>query len=251
MVPANETKENILDSVYSCQLKHDRSGRIVEKIETVKGTTVKWAYVYDQKGQLVEARLNNSLICQCRYDKMGRRTQDCFPKTHGSQVRNYQYRMDNRLQQAGNNGYTHDKSGFRSIWSSGGNYTLYDYAPDYRLLKTTQEASGATFEFTHDENGQRAEKYRNGEMVEAYRWLDFIRLAGFHDGTTGFRFFYDGDNHTPYAMQCEDEATAYLYYDQIGSLRVVADESGNVIKEILYDPFGASSRTQIQACESP
>jgi RHS repeat-associated protein len=39
-------------------------------------------------------------------------------------------------------------------------------------------------------------------------------------------------------MQREDGAVAYLYYDQVGSLRVVADESGNVIKEVLYDPFG-------------
>ena len=31
---------------------------------------------------------------------------------------------------------------------------------------------------------------------------------------------------------------ASLLYDQVGSLRVVADAGGNVIKEVLYDPFG-------------
>jgi RHS repeat-associated protein len=30
----------------------------------------------------------------------------------------------------------------------------------------------------------------------------------------------------------------HLYYDQVGSLRVVADEAGNVVKEVLYDSFG-------------
>ncbi|WP_422393763.1 RHS repeat domain-containing protein [Pseudodesulfovibrio cashew] len=39
-------------------------------------------------------------------------------------------------------------------------------------------------------------------------------------------------------MEREDGATATLHYDQVGSLRVVADQSGNVIKEVLYDPFG-------------
>lgn len=39
-------------------------------------------------------------------------------------------------------------------------------------------------------------------------------------------------------MVREDGSVAHLYYDQVGSLRVVADECGNVIKEILYDPFG-------------
>ncbi|WP_353616779.1 RHS repeat-associated core domain-containing protein [Desulfovibrio sp. Huiquan2017] len=31
---------------------------------------------------------------------------------------------------------------------------------------------------------------------------------------------------------------AGLFYDQVGSLRVVADMEDNVIKEVLYDPFG-------------
>jgi RHS repeat-associated protein len=39
-------------------------------------------------------------------------------------------------------------------------------------------------------------------------------------------------------MQREDGAVAYLYHDQVGSLRVVADQSGSMIKEVLYDPFG-------------
>jgi RHS repeat-associated protein len=39
-------------------------------------------------------------------------------------------------------------------------------------------------------------------------------------------------------MQREDGIEAYFFYDQVGSLRVVADHSGNVIKEVLYDLFG-------------
>ncbi len=30
----------------------------------------------------------------------------------------------------------------------------------------------------------------------------------------------------------------HLLYDQVGSLRVLADDDGNVVKEILYDSFG-------------
>jgi RHS repeat-associated protein len=223
---------------YTYKLSHDQNGRIIEKTETVNGKPMNWTYSYDKKGRLHEARLDNRLICQCQYDRQGRRQQDYFPRTHGSQMRNYSYRMDNRLQQAGNNGYTHDERGFRSIWNSGGKYTLYEYAPDYRLLKVEKPDDKVVFEFTHDDNGQRETKYRNGEMVEAYKWLDFLRLAGFHDGEIGYRFAYNGEERTPYAMQREDGIEAYLFYDQVGSLRVVADHSGNVIKEVLYDPFG-------------
>jgi len=81
--------------------------------------------------------------------------------------------MDNRLHMAGNNMYTHDKKGFRSIWNHGGQYTLYEYGPDYRLLKAEKRETGEVFEFTHDDQGRRAVKYRNGQPVEAYRWLDF------------------------------------------------------------------------------
>ncbi|MBC17216.1 MAG: hypothetical protein CL942_09220 [Desulfovibrio sp.] len=225
-------------SIYEVKLKHDQNGRIVEKIESIKGKPAKWLYSYDKKGRLFEAHLNNRLVCQCCYDKQGRRSQDCFPRSHGSQIRSYSYRMDNRLMQAGNNGYTHDKQGFRSIWNRQGKYTLYEYATDYRLIKATKEDEGIAFEFTHDENGQRQAKYHNGAFIEGYKWLDFIRMEGFHDGETAYRFVYDGEERTPYAMQRENGAIAYLYYDQVGSLRVAADESGNVIKEVLYDPFG-------------
>ncbi len=87
-------------NVYDFELRYDQSGRIVEKIETIKGKSMKWTYSYDKKGRLFEAHLDNRLVCQCNYDKNGRRQQDCFPRTHGGQLRYYQYRMDNRLQQA-------------------------------------------------------------------------------------------------------------------------------------------------------
>ena len=240
--PGNEKREVLLNSVYAYQLRHDRTGRIVEKVETVKGKAVKWTYRYDKKGRLHEAHLDNRLVCRCLYDKQGRRSQDSFPATHGSEVRNYGYTVDNRLQQAGNNGYTHDANGFRTIWNHKGKYTTYQYAPDYRLLKAEQENDGTIFTYDHDENGQRKTKYRNNTPVEAYQWLDAIRLAGFHDGETGYSFVYNGDERTPYALKGEDGPVAYLHYDQIGSLRAVADESGNVIKEILYDPFGGIIR---------
>jgi len=59
---------------------------------------------------------------------------------------------------------------------------------------------------------------------------------------------YDGDDHLvqrfkyadgrlPVSMTAEGESY-YLAYNQVGSLRVVADASGNVVKRIDYDAFG-------------
>jgi len=146
--------------------------------------------------------------------------------------------MENRLLRAGNDSYTHDEKGFRSIWSHGGTYYLYKYSPDYRLLRMEVEDQNRVFTYRHDDNDQRIAKYCNGQLIEAYAWLDFVRLAGFHDGQHGYEFAYQDEARTPYAMRRDDGAIAYLFYDQVGSLRVVADPEGNVIQEILYDPFG-------------
>ncbi|ADU61090.1 MAG: RHS repeat-associated core domain-containing protein [Proteobacteria bacterium] len=227
-----------MHSIYCCTLQHDTQGRITEKIETVKGTPIRWAYAYDHAGRLAEAKLDGRLVCQCRYDKHGRRSFDWFPRTHGNQIRAFRYTMENRLQAAGNNGYTHDRQGMRILWNSGGKYTRYEYAPDHRLLRATREWDDTVFEFAHHDNGQRAAKFKNGKLIEAYHWLDFIRLAAFHDGTHEFVFTYRSDERTPHAMRRDDGQVFTLHYDQIGSLRAVADHRGNVIQEILYDPFG-------------
>jgi len=224
--------------VYDCQLRRDPSGRIVEKTETVAGRAAVWEYAYDKAGRLTGAKLDGRTVCDVGYDREGRRSRDYFPHLD-TRYRDFTYSvMDNRLQRAGNNGYTHDKNGFRSIWNHGGHYTLYKYSPDYRLLKAEKRETGEAFEFTHDDQGRRVVKSRNGQPVEAYRWFDLLRLGGFHDGESGYRFAYRGDERTPCAMQRENGEAAYLFYDQVGSLRVVADGDGNVIKEVLYDPFG-------------
>nr|WP_287411875.1 RHS repeat-associated core domain-containing protein [Pseudodesulfovibrio sp.] len=227
-----------MQSPYNYRLKYDKEGRIVEKDEHVAGNTGVWTYSYDTEGHLLKAYLDGRLISQCHYDKQGRRIRDYFPATVGPNYRDYQYTSDNRLMLAGGNQYSHDEKGFRSIWSNKGTYTLYTYSPDYRLLKTEIENQNQTFTYRHDKNGQRTGKLLNGQLVEAYAWLDFMRLAGFHDGKHEYELAYEDKKRTPYAMRRDDGMITYLFFDQIGSLRVVADPEGNVIKNLLYDPFG-------------
>ena len=59
-----------------------------------------------------------------------------------------------------------------------------------------------------------------------------------YDGSDNLlmRFQY-ADARMPFAMT-KGGSTYYLTYDQVGSLRVVADVSGNVVKRIEYDSFG-------------
>jgi len=100
------------------------------------------------------------------------------------------------------------------------------------------EGQNCVYTFRHDEQGRRAAKYLNGQLVEAYQWLDFVRLGAFHDGRMGYEFWYGDNARLPSAMRREDGAVFTLHYDQVGFLRVVADAGGNVIKEVRYAPFG-------------
>ena len=69
-------------------------------------------------------------------------------------------------------------------------------------------------------------------------WQGLTRLLAVYDGSNSLimRFEY-ADGRMPVAMT-RGGATYYLTYDQVGSLRVVADSAGNVVKRTDYDSFG-------------
>jgi hypothetical protein len=72
-----------------------------------------------------------------------------------------------------------------------------------------------------------------------------------YDGSDNLlmRFAY-ADGRMPVAMTRSD-GTYYLAYDQVGSLRIVADVSGNVVKKIEYDSFGNIITDTAPAFEVP
>jgi len=78
----------------------------------------------------------------------------------------------------------------------------------------------------------------NGAITEKYLWQGLTRLLAVYDGSENLvmRFEY-ADARMPYSMT-RNGSTYYLTYDPVGSLRVVADVSGNVVKRIEYDSFG-------------
>jgi len=96
----------------------------------------------------------------------------------------------------------------------------------------------ATIAYTHDPLGRRIAKKVNGVITEKYLWQGLTRLLAVYDGNDLLlaRFLY-ADGRMPVAME-QGGATYYLTYDQVGTLRVVADSSGNVVKRIDYDSFG-------------
>ncbi len=97
---------------------------------------------------------------------------------------------------------------------------------------------GTVIEYVHDPLGRRIAKKVNGTVTEKYLWQGLTRLLAVYDGNDSLlmRFEY-ADARMPVAMT-KDGVTYYLAYDQVGSLKAVADASEGVVKKIEYDTFG-------------
>ena len=83
-------------------------------------------------------------------------------------------------------------------------------------------------EYLHDPLGRRIAKKINGTIVEKYLWQGMTRLLAVYDGSDNLlmRFEYAADR-VPVAVT-KGGVRYYLAYDQVGSLRLVADSTGGL-----------------------
>jgi len=147
------------------------------------------------------------------------------------------YSDEDHLLAAGTTTYQYDVDGFLNTKTNGTDVTSYAYSSRGELLSVTLP-DPTLIEYEHDPLGRRVGKKVNGVITEKYLWQRLTRLLTIYDGSDNLvmRFEY-ADGRMPVAMT-KGGSTYYLTYDQVGSLRVVADSSGNVIKRVDYDSFG-------------
>ena len=74
--------------------------------------------------------------------------------------------------------------------------------------------------------------------MEKYLWQGLTKLLAIYDDSDNLiqRFEY-ADGRMPVAMT-QTGITYYLAYDQVGTIKVVTDASGNTVKQVDYDAFG-------------
>jgi hypothetical protein len=77
----------------------------------------------------------------------------------------------------------------------------------------------------------------NGAVVEKYLWQDQTRLLAVYDGSNALLLRFDyADGRMPIAMS-RGGTTYYLARGPVGSLRIVFDAAGAVVKRVDYDSF--------------
>jgi RHS repeat-associated protein len=229
-------------NVASWSLIRDKNGRITQKTETTGGTPVtivNYIYTYDAIGRLLTVTKDGALVEEYRYDSNGTRSYE-MNSLRGISGRTFEYSEEDHLLTAGDMRYEYDLDGFlthKTNQTNATDKTSYVYSSRGELLRVDLP-DGGVIEYLHDPLGRRIAKKVNGTIVEKYRWQGLTRLLAVYDGADNLlmRFEY-ADDRTPVAVTTEG-VTYYLAYDQVGSLRVVADSAGNVVKRIDHDSFG-------------
>jgi RHS repeat-associated protein len=147
------------------------------------------------------------------------------------------YSTEDHIMDAGGIIYEFDLDDNLAAKIEGAETTEYNYSSTGELMSVVLP-DGTAITYIHDPNGRRIAKLVNGTIVEKYLWSGQTTLLAVYDGSDNLlqRFEY-ADGRMPVAMTASG-SRYYLAYDQVGSLRLVTDSSGAVVKRIDYDTFG-------------
>ncbi len=192
--------------------------------------------LYDPMGRLTGVTKDGSLIEQYQYNTNGARSYE-MNALRGIPGRVLSYSTEDHLLTAGDVAYQYNVDGFLTARTRGGNTTTYNYSSRGELLNAALP-DGRYIEYAYDPLGRRIVKKVNGIITEKYLWQGQTRLLAVYDGSDNLlmRFEY-ADSRVPLTATIGG-STYYLTYDQVGSLKAVADSFGNVVKRIEYDSFG-------------
>lgn len=184
-------------------------------------------YTYDALHRLTKEEYSDGTSISYTYDPMGNR----LSITDESGTTNYTYDAGDRLLSAGFSSFTYDNNG--NMLSKGSTTYAYDYAN--RLIRVVSGSS--TVELAYDGDGHRVSKSANGE-VAAYLYDINAAMPSViveNDDGSITSYVYGADL---IAMVDSDGSWLYYQYDGLGSVRDLADGSGNTIVTYSYYAFG-------------
>ena len=228
-------------SCVECVVATNKSGHIIRKDEAVDGAVHTWMYGYDAEGRLASVGRDGKAVETYAYDALGRRLEDRC-EAFGGQIRRFAYNDADQLMSAGDVSYDYDTLGRLCARKGPQGASTYEYDAVGGLCRVSLPG-GCVVEFTNDGEGKPLEKYVDGVLVARFAWLDFLRLHTLNDLTkkTFMTLHYQDGKRLPNAATMSEGGYAYdcsLGFDQVGTLKVVADSNGDVIKKIEYDSFG-------------
>lgn len=192
-------------------------------------------YAYDPLYRLTHASYSSGETYSYSYDAAGNRTSYT---QNGVPVESYLYDAANRLLQVNSQVYTYDNNG--NLLDDGAFAYTYDTAN--RLTQVTDGVSLAQYQYNGDgaRVAQTVDGLRTDYVQDVIRPLPQVLTA--RQGGTISKYLYGlgliGENRAGTGQFATPATWQYLLPDALGSIRQIADASGQIIGDRDFDPFG-------------
>ncbi|XP_039427734.1 teneurin-1 isoform X2 [Corvus cornix cornix] len=234
-----EVQYEILKSIaYWMTIQYDNMGRMVicDIRVGVDANITRYFYEYDADGQLQTVSVNDKTQWRYSYDLNG----NINLLSHGNSARLTPLRYDlrDRITRLGEIQYKMDEDGFLR---QRGN-EIFEYNSNGLLNKAYNKVSGWTVQYCYDGLGRRvASKSSLGQHLQFF-YADLsnpIRITHLYNHTSSeiTSLYYDLQGHL-IAMELSSGEEYYVACDNTGTPLAVFSSRGQVIKEILYTPYG-------------
>jgi RHS repeat-associated protein len=219
-------------STRSTTAPRDALGRIVSKTETVQGETHVFGYSYDTQGRLSDVTRDGAATSHYEYDANGNRT--VAPDLTASPA----YDNQDRLISYGSCTYSYKADGSLQTKTCLDGTTSYDYDA-FGNLRHVTVPNGTNIDYVIDGQNRRVGKKVNGVLVEGFLYRSQLQPAVWLNPDASIRatFVYSARGNVPEYM-VKGGTTYRLFTDQVRSLRLVVDPTGNVAQRVDYDEFG-------------
>uniref|UniRef100_A0A8C9DE01 Teneurin-1 n=1 Tax=Prolemur simus TaxID=1328070 RepID=A0A8C9DE01_PROSS len=234
-----EVQYEILKAIaYWMTIQYDNMGRMVicDIRVGVDANITRYYYEYDADGQLQTVSVNDKTQWRYSYDLNG----NINLLSHGNSARLTPLRYDlrDRITRLGEIQYKMDEDGF--LRQRGND--VFEYNSNGLLQKAYNRASGWTVQYYYDGLGRRvASKSSLGQHLQFF-YADLanpIRVTHLYNHTSSeiTSLYYDLQGHL-IAMELSSGEEYYVACDNTGTPLAVFSSRGQVIKEILYTPYG-------------
>ncbi|XP_070146895.1 teneurin-1 [Ovis canadensis] len=234
-----EVQYEILKAIaYWMTIQYDNMGRMVicDIRVGVDANITRYFYEYDADGQLQTVSVNDKTQWRYSYDLNG----NINLLSHGNSARLTPLRYDlrDRITRLGEIQYKMDEDGF--LRQRGND--VFEYNSNGLLQKAYNKASGWTVQYYYDGLGRRvASKSSPGQHLQFF-YADLanpIRVTHLYNHTSSeiTSLYYDLQGHL-IAMELSSGEEYYVACDNTGTPLAVFSSRGQVIKEILYTPYG-------------
>jgi RHS repeat-associated protein len=217
--------------IYDIQLTYGNTRRIIQKVESVRGTTHTYSYGYDQDGQLVEVTRDGVIVEEYSYDPHGNRA---TRRLGSAPEEALTYDPRDRLTKRGNTSYRFDDDGF--LVSRGTD--AFEYSAVGELLSAVL-GGAQSVAYTYDAFNCPVGRTDAGGIYQYfYGDVDrFYLLTASRDPVGALSIYYYDDTEHLFAME-RGGTRYYVGSDQVGTPLIVTDPTGQTAKLLQYDSFG-------------